>query len=525
MTSDTALPNAEWKPRHSPWLISIAVMLATFMEVLDTSVANVSLPHIAGNLSATTHEATWVLTSYLVANAIILPATAWFGGFFGRKRFLILCVMLFTMSSALCGLATNLGMLITARIFQGLGGGALQPISQAVLIESFPREKRGVAMAVFALGVIVAPIIGPTVGGWITDNFSWRWIFLINLPIGILAVILSQLLIEDPPYIRKNKAKTIDFLGFSMMAVGLGTLQLVLDKGQEVDWFSAVWVRWSVILIVVSLTAFVIREVRIKNPVVNFRILKDVNFTTGTIIVTILGAVLYGTTALLPLYLQGLMGYTAYLSGLALSPRGIAAFLTTIVIGRIIGHIDMRYLVAFGLFLLGITCYQLGNINFDVEFWHIIMPVIGTGIGISSIFIPLTTLTMGTLKQEDIGNAAGLFNLMRNIGGSVGIATVTTVLARMSQVHQSNLVNHLDIFNPVYQQKIASLLHIFSPLGPFMAQSLAHGFIYRELLRQSALMAYVDNFRGFGILSLLCVVTAFFFRKVDLKKGAPPLAH
>src|SRR5256714_12663082 len=292
----------EWTPSFNPWLIAAAVMLATFMEVLDTSVANVALPHIAGNLSATPEESTWVLTSYLVSNAIILPATNWLGRYFGRKNFLIFCIVIFTASSALCGAAGSLGMLIVARILQGAGGGALQPIAQAVLLESFPIEKRGSAMAVFGMGIVVAPIIGPTLGGWITDNYSWRWIFYINVPVGALAVFMANAFVEDPPYIKNQRPGRIDYVGFGLMAVGLATLQLVLDKGQEEDWFSSPFIMWATVFAVVALVVFVVWELRSKEPIVNLRILKNRNFAVGTLLIALMGVVLYGSIALLPLF-------------------------------------------------------------------------------------------------------------------------------------------------------------------------------------------------------------------------------
>ena len=315
----------EWRPRHNPWLIALAVMCATFMEVLDTSVANVSLPHIAGNLSATTEEATWVLTSYLVSNAIILPMTGWLGNYFGRKRLLITCVILFTLASALCGLAVNLPMLIGARILQGIGGGAMVPIAQAVLLESFPPAKRGIAMATFSIGVIVAPILGPTLGGWITDNYSWRWIFYVNLPVGIFAVIMQQWVIEDPPYIKRDTKATVDFVGFGLLAVWLATMQIVLDKGQEADWFGAEWVRWFTFISVTSFLGFIIWEFVTDHPVVDLRIFKNRNYATGVMLMTVLAAVLYGTVAAQPLFMQTLLGYTALESGYAISPRGLGA--------------------------------------------------------------------------------------------------------------------------------------------------------------------------------------------------------
>src|SRR5213082_24013 len=330
----------EWTPSFNPWLIAAAVMLATFMEVLDTSVANVALPHIAGNLSATPEESTWVLTSYLVSNAIILPATNWLSRYFGSKRFLITCIIIFTLSSALCGAATSLSMLIVARVLQGAGGGALQPIAQSVLLESFPPEKRGQAMAVFGMGIVVAPIIGPTLGGWITDNYSWRWIFYINVPVGALAVFMTNAFVEDPPYIKNQRPGRIDYIGFGLMAVGLATLQLVLDKGQEEDWFSSSLITWATVFAVVALVAFVVWELRSKEPIVNLRILKNRNFAVGTLLITLMGVVLYGSIALLPLFLQTLMGYPATASGMAVSPRGFGSILSMLVVGRLVGRVN-----------------------------------------------------------------------------------------------------------------------------------------------------------------------------------------
>lgn len=524
MANDTSRPNShtgwssDWRPSHNPWMIAFAVMLSTFMEVLDTSVANVALPHIAGNLSASTHEATWVLTSYLVSNAIILPATAWLGGFFGRKRFLILCVIMFTLASALCGFANSLGFLITARILQGIGGGALQPISQAVLLESFPKERRGEAMAVFALGVIVAPIIGPTLGGWITDNFSWRWIFFINIPVGILAVFMSNAFVEDPPYLKKNKVSDIDYIGFSLMALGLALLQIILDKGQEVDWFETAWLSWAAIIMVISLVSFVIWELRVKHPVVDLRILKDINFTTGTILMTAIGAVLYSSTALLPLYLQNLMHYSAYLSGLVLSPRGIAAFCVALIIGKIIRFVDGRLLIAFGLTVLTLSCVMLSHINLNISFDNIVIAIIINGIGMSAIFVPLSTLTMGTLHSEEVGNATGLFNLMRNVGGSIGIAATTTMLARFAQVHQNMLVAHLTPYDPSYQMYISKAQNLFSATGSVTKQALAQAMIYTQLLQQSTLMAFVDNFQWLAVGCAACIPLVFLFKKVQSGK-------
>jgi MFS transporter, DHA2 family, multidrug resistance protein len=500
-----------WTPSFNPWLIAVSVMLATFMEVLDTSVANVALPHIAGNLSASTEESTWVLTSYLVSNAIILPTTNWLGRYFGRKRFLIICVILFTASSALCGAAGSLGFLIVARILQGAGGGALQPIAQAVLMESFPPEKRGSAMAVFGLGVVVAPIIGPTLGGWITDNYSWRWIFYINVPIGILAVILSRMFIEDPPYIREQRPGRIDYLGFGFMALGLGTLQLVLDKGQEEDWFSSSLITGAAIFAGVMLLSFIIWELRSKEPIVDLRVLKNRNFTVGTMIMTVMGVVLYGTIALLPLFLQTLLGYPALESGKAVSPRGFGAVASMILVGRLIGKVDGRFLIIFGFSVLAFATYQFSNINLYVSESSIVWPNIVNGFAMGFIFVPLTTIAMGTLSNEQMGNASGVFNLMRNTGGSIGIAAMTTMLARGGQIHQAALVEHINPYNPTLQQRVQELVH--SGMDP----QRAYAAIYGMVSKQAMVLSYIDNFRFLAFLCLLCLPAVFLFKRVRSK--------
>ena len=504
-----------WTPSFNPWLIAASVMLATFMEVLDTSVANVALPHIAGNLSATTEESTWVLTSYLVSNAIILPATNWLGRYFGRKRFLVICIIMFTLASALCGAATSLGMLIVARILQGAGGGALQPIAQAVLMESFPPEKRGSAMAVFGMGVVVAPIIGPTLGGWITDNYSWRWIFYINIPVGILAVFMANMFIEDPPYIRDQRPGRIDRLGFALMAIGLGTLQLVLDKGQEEDWFNSSLITFAAIFAGVTLVAFVIWELNIKEPIVDLRVLKNRNFTVGTSIMTVLGIVLYGTIALLPLFLQTLMGYPAVQSGLTVSPRGFGSIVSMIVVGRLIGKIDGRYLVLFGFVVLGYATYRFSDINLMITSSSITWPNIISGFAMGFIFVPLTTMAMGTLPNEQMGNASGVFNLMRNTGGSLGIAAMTTMLSRGSQIHQAALVHNINPYDPEVQQRVQQLSHAL----PGGDNQQAYGVIYGMVARQSMLLSYIDNFRMLAFLCVLCLPAVFLFKRVRAKKG------
>jgi len=513
---------AVWKPSFNPWLIAASVMFATFMEVLDTSVANVALPHIAGNLSASTDESTWVLTSYLVSNAIVLPATNWLGRYVGRQRFLIICIAIFTLSSALCGASTSLGMLLFARVLQGAGGGALQPIAQAVLLESFPAEKRGPAMAVYGMGIVVAPIIGPTLGGWITDNYSWRWIFYINVPIGILAALMTSYFVEDPPYIKNQRPGRIDYIGFGLMALGLAALQLVFDKGQEDDWFSSSFIVRATILAVLALAGFIIWELRSKEPIVNLRVLANRNFAVGTALIAAMGMVLYGTTALLPLFLQTLLGYPALESGMAVSPRGIGAVISMIVVGRLVGKIDGRYLIMFGFALVGFSTYLLTDIDLQISVGSIVWPQVLSGLAIGFVFVPLTVMATGTLTNEQLGNASGIFNLMRNIGGSFGIAAVTTMLARGAQVHQAAMVSHLTPYDPVFQQRLREMAAALARGSPITASQQAYGAIYETLVQQATLLAFLDNFRLLAFLCLLCVPAALLFRKV--KAGRPPPA-
>lgn len=509
----------------NPWLIAAAVMSATFMEVLDTSVANVALPHIAGTLSATNEEATWVLTSYLVSNAIVLPATAWLSGFFGRKRFLVACIILFTVASLLCGIATSLPMLIGARIMQGVGGGALQPISQAVLLESFPHEKRGQAMAVYAMGIVVAPVIGPTFGGWITDNFTWRWVFLINLPVGILAVFMTSLFVTDPPYARKRKTGTIDYIGLALMCLWIGTLQVVLDKGEQSGWWDAGWIKAASVLIGAGFVAFIWRELTTEHPIVDLRVFTNRNFFVGTVVMGAVGATLYGTVALLPLFLQTLMGYPALQSGLAVSPRGIGAFFGSIVVGRIVAKVDNRMLIATGMLVLAYGSYELTRINLEIAISNIVIPNLVMGVGLSMIFVPLLTVTMGTLRNEQLGNATGIYSLMRNIGGGFGISAVTTLLARGNQVHQNVLVGHLTPYDPQYVEQLKVISSALAArLGPANSQHAALGVIYRQLTEQARLASFADCLRLFTWLILACVPLVFLFQQVKGRKG-PAGAH
>jgi DHA2 family multidrug resistance protein len=511
--SNTPTP---WRPSANLWIIALSVMLPTVMEVLDTTMANVALPHMAGNLSASQDEATWVLTSYLVSNAIVLPMTGWLSVRLGRKRFLMTCVVLFTLASALCGAAVSMPMLILARIIQGAAGGALQPLSQSILMESAPPEKRGVAMAVFGMGVVVAPIIGPTMGGWITDNYSWRWMFFINLPIGVLALFMCQAFLEDPPYLAaaRKRIGSVDYIGFSFMAIWLATLQIVLDKGQQEDWFAASWIVWFSVASVVTMIAFIFWELRTKHPIVNLRVLKNTNFATGTAMMTLLGMVLYATITLQPLFLQYLLGYSALDSGLALSPRGIGAIISMVMVGKLIGRVDSRVLIGCGFVILAAVSFHFTEINLDITRSDIAWPNVIMGLSLGFIFVPLTTTAMGGLPQDQMGNASGIFNLMRNIGGGIGISIVTTMISRGAQVHQNLLAGNMNPANPRFQQYLQGLTaYMAQSFDPVQAKQKAIGVMGAVLGQQASLLAYIDNFRFLGMLCLVCIPGAFILRK------------
>src|SRR5215472_17225931 len=404
----------------NPWIIAIAVMLGTFMEVLDTTVVNVSLPHIAGSLGATVDEATWVLTSYLVSNGIILPMTGWLSNFFGRKRILLMSVGGFTIASFFCGLSLSLPMLIIFRVIQGATGGGLQPLSQAILMESFPTEKRGKAMAFWALGIVVAPMLGPVLGGWITDSYSWRWLFYINLPIGIAAVVMAMLFIFDPPYIRRT-AQSVDYWGIGYLALGIGALQIMLDKGQEADWFSSHFITVLAICALAGFVLFVIQELLTRDPVVHLRVFKIGTYTTGVFLMTVLGFVLYGSTVLIPLWLQTLMGYSAFQAGMAMLPRGLGSFLFMPVVGILMSKIEPRKLLGTGLVVSAFSLFSLSRLNLNAGYWDIFWPQLLQGTAMGLLFVPLTTLTNGGIPKEEMVKTTSLFNLMRNMGASIGI--------------------------------------------------------------------------------------------------------
>ena len=510
----------------NPWIIAVSVMLGTFMEVLDTTVVNVSLPHIAGNLSASTDEATWVLTSYLVSNAIVLPLTGWLARTFGRRNILLASVGGFTAFSFLCGIAPNLPALIIFRILQGATGGGLQPLSQAIMMEAFPPAQRGKAMAFWALGIVVAPMLGPVLGGWITDSYSWRWLFYINIPVGIAAVAMTLLFIHDPPYLRSREGR-VDYWGIGLLAIGIGCLQIMLDKGQEEDWFSSHFILWLFVICVAGLTFFVVRELMTRNPVVHLSVFKNGTYATGVFLMTVLGFVLYGSTVLLPLWLQTLMGYSALQAGIAMLPRGLGSFLFMPIVGILMGKVEPRKLLGAGLIVAGYSLYALSRLNLNAGYWEIFWPQLIQGMSMGLLFVPLTTITNDPIPREEMGNATSLFNLMRNIGASIGIASVTTLVARHSQAHTNELGRFINQFNLAAQSMYRAMVAGFMSKGmdQATASKQAYAGLWGMVQQQAAMMSYLDAFFLLSVMFICCVPLIFLMRKPTKQGGGPGMAH
>ena len=503
------------RPHTARWLIAVAVMSSAVMEVLDTSVVNVSLPHIAGSLSATVDEATWVLTSYLVANAVILPITGWLANYIGRKRLLLMVVTGFTLSSVCCGLAPSLPALILFRVLQGTTGGGLQPLSQAVLLEEFPANERGKAMALWALGIVAAPILGPTLGGWLTDTYSWRWVFYINLPIGLLSLVMISLFIYDPPYIRRGSMR-VDLWGLGMLAVGMAALQIMLDKGQEEDWFGSHFIVTLAVIAGTVLPAFVIRELLVEQPIVRFRLLHYRSFASGIGLVTVLGFVLYGSLVLLPLFMQTLLGWTAVTAGLWTSPRGIGTAFCMPLVGYLLGKgWDERKMLVFGFIVASMAFFGYSHMDLQSGTWDIFLHQINQGVGMAFVFVPLTTLTMDPIPKPETGYATSLYSVMRNIGSSMGVSFVTTFVARRPQFHQSVLAAHVTPYSLPAQQFLGQVSGALARSGSDRStaglQSMA--VLYRTLEQQASLLSFVEAFRVMGILFLAIVPLVLVMRK------------
>jgi MFS transporter, DHA2 family, multidrug resistance protein len=512
----------------NPWVVAITVTLATFMEVLDTSIANVALPHISGNLSAGADESTWVLTSYLVSNAIVLPLSGWLSSVVGRKRFYMSCVALFTVSSFLCGLAPSLGILVLFRILQGVGGGGLQPSEQAILNDTFSLEKRGMAFAVYGLAVVVAPTIGPWLGGWITDNFSWRWIFYINVPVGIISLILTHFLVSDPPHAKKvslKKGFRIDYIGIGLISLGLGSMQIILDKGQREDWFSSNFIRVFMVTMLIGIIAGILWELREKEPVVDLRMLKERNFAIATVAMFFLGFVLYSSTVLIPQFLQELLGYTAQLSGMALSPGGAVIMCMMPVVGILVSKLDTRILITFGCVVSASALFVMAGWNLQLDYRHAVTARMLQSFGLAFLFIPINVSAFAYVPKEKTNMGTGIINLARNVGASVGIATVTTMLDRRTQYHQSQLMEHVNAYSGAYRQKFSALTAAFSTSGANSAgaSAQAHAMIYNMVQRNAVMLAFLDNFKMLGVVFFAVIPVLLLMKKPKARGGAPPV--
>lgn len=518
---DTAA--AAWRTRVNPWLIAASVVLATFMEVLDTTIIMVALPHIAGTMSASMTESTWTLTSYLVANGIVVPMSGWLAMRFGRKRMIMACTTIFVISSMACGLAPNLAFLVIARIFQGAGGGAMVPMAQAVLLEAFPPARRGMAMALFGLVVVLAPIIGPTFGGWLTDTYSWRWAFYVNVPVGSLALVLMARFLEDPPWIQQARVGRFDRAGFALLTLWVGALQVVLDKGQDEDWFASPFITRLTILCLAGLVAFILRELYTSEPVVNLAIFRDRNFLVGTLTAGIFFGAMFSAATMLPQFLQTLMGYTAELSGLAVSPRGLGVLCATPLVGYLLTFLDGRKLVLVGLSVFSVSNLLMSRLNLEISMGSIVLANVIQGFGMGFLFAPLVTLAVGTLRTEQMGNATSLYNLVRNVAGSIGISIAATYVIRSAQRHQALLVSHLTPYDMAYQERMAKLEVMLQHLAsPAQASALAHSLLYRMLQAQAYALAYVDLYRWLAVIVILCVPGTLLLRRVH---GRPRGGH
>jgi DHA2 family multidrug resistance protein len=503
------------------WAITLTVMVVAFMQILDTSVANVILPHLQGSLSAGLDEASWVITSYLAANAVVIPATGWLVGLFGRKRVFLVCATLFVLSSFVSGAAPDLTTLIVARVFQGLGGGPIIPLSQAILWEIFPFHQRGLAMAVWGLGFILGPILGPTVGGYLADEWSWRWIFYINLPIGVLGFLMATVFLFDPPYLRK--VLHIDWWGLGLMVTGFACLQLVLDRGEREDWFESSLIVGLTVTAVGALVAFLIRELTARDPILDLTVFTDRNFATGATLSALVGFGMYSGMLLVAVFTQKLLGYDAWTAGLVLAPGGLGNVFSLFASG-LVTRVDQRMMLAFGCVLNAVSLYMMTSLTLGMDYWSLAWPRFLQGFASGFIYVPMSTLTLATVRRDKLVNATAVYSMLRNFGGSVGIAVVTTLLAQRSQYHQTTLVGHVNLWDAQTQERLAHWASYFGGLGSdaFTAQRQATAMVYRETVAQAQLLAYTDDFWLLAVMFALVPLLLPLMRRIRLAPASTP---
>ena len=496
----------EWTPKHNPWIICIPLMIAAFMFVLDETIANVALPYMAGSFSVSRQESTWILTSYLIASGVVIPSVDFFCKLMGRKNFFIFGVALFTISSFLCGIAHSLPMMVITRILQGIGGGALLPLAQAITLEMWPVEKRAQSMALFGMVVVIAPIIGPVLGGWITTNWSWPFIYFINIPIGIIAIYLSKRLLEDPPYAQKQENVKMDNIGFYMLIGWLTCMQIVLDKGNDADWFGSAWVCWLTFFAVLFMVIFFVIQIKKKDSLIDITVFKDGNFFFGTVVQIVMQGVLLASLAILPQFLQGLMGYDAYKSGLSMMPRGLGALLAMVLCATLANLIDNRLLVMIGLGCIATGSWMLGELNLQISTMNIAIPNFLFGVGLGLAMIPIITLSVATLRNDQMTNASGLQNLLKNIGGAFGTSIVATLLSRGAQKHQFMLIQHLTDTAQTYSERVQAYSSMFmKTVDPHTARYMGEHTAYGLLMQQANLSAFIDAFRIFAIAAAVII--------------------